>query len=124
MHLSKLPSGLRYYTGQAARLRRSIEDCAISVFDGWSYEEIITPTVDYYALFEQGMGAAEAQASFRFTDADGRMLSLRPDITSSVARVAATLLADNKRPLQPSTRKGAPDRPGCFRFGRCCEQLF
>jgi len=91
---------MRYYLGAEARLRRSVEDTAMSVFEGWSYEEVLTPTVDYYALFEQGMGSAEAQASFRFTDNDGRMLSLRPDITSSVARVAATLLADNKRPLR------------------------
>jgi len=100
MLLTNLPAGMRYYLGAEARLRRSVEDTAMSVFEGWSYEEVLTPTVDYYALFEQGMGAAEAQASFRFTDADGRMLSLRPDITSSVARVAATLLADNKRPLR------------------------
>ena len=100
MLLSKVPTGMRYYLGPEARLRRSVEDTAMLVFEGWSYEEVLTPSVDYYALFEQGMGAAEAQSSFRFTDSDGRMLSLRPDVTSSVARVAATLLADSKRPLR------------------------
>src|SRR4051812_20862202 len=100
MLLTNLPSGMRYYLGDEARLRRIVEDTAMSVFEGWSYDEVLTPTVDYYALFEQGMGSAEAQASFRFTDNDGRMLSLRPDVTSSVARVAATLLADSKRPLR------------------------
>jgi ATP phosphoribosyltransferase regulatory subunit len=99
-HLSKLPPGMRYYLGAEARLRRSVEDAAMSVFEGWSYEEILTPSVDYYALFEHGMGQAEAQTSFRFSDSDGQMLSLRPDITSSVARVAATLLADRDRPLR------------------------
>src|SRR5260370_4776414 len=64
MHLSRIPSGLRYYIGAAARLRRTVEDCAISVFDGWSYEEIVTPTVDYYSLFAQGMGA-EAHRALR-----------------------------------------------------------
>jgi ATP phosphoribosyltransferase regulatory subunit len=100
MLLSKLPPGMRYYLGAEARLRRSVEDTAMSVFEGWSYEEVLTPAVDYYALFERGMGLAEAQTSFRFTDNDGRMLSLRPDVTSSVARVAATLLADRDRPLR------------------------
>ena len=47
---------MRYYIGSEARLRRAVEDSAMSVFDGWSYEEVITPTVDYYALFEHGMG--------------------------------------------------------------------
>ena len=91
---------MRYYIGEEARLRRFIEDTAMSVFTGWSYEEILTPSVDYYDLFEQGMGPAEAQRSFRFTDADGRLLSLRPDVTSSIARVAATLLALEPRPLR------------------------
>ena len=98
--LSRIPAGLRYYTGVEARLRRSVEDTAMDVFQGWSYEEVITPTVDYYSLFEQGMGETEAQTSFRFSDADGRMLSLRPDVTSSVARLAATLLSERPRPLR------------------------
>jgi ATP phosphoribosyltransferase regulatory subunit len=97
--LSRIPSGMRYYLGDEARLRAAVEKCAMSVFDGWSYEEMRTPSVDYYALFEEGMGA-EAHRAFRFTDTDGRMLALRPDITSSVARAAATLLADHRRPLR------------------------
>ena len=91
---------MRYYTGAEARLRRTIEDTAMSVFTGWSYEEVITPSVDYYDLFAQGMGHAEAQRGFRFTDNDGRLLALRPDVTSSVARMAATLLSKRPRPLR------------------------
>ena len=91
---------MRYYIGAEARLRRTIEDTAMSVFESWSYEEVITPSVDYYDLFEQGMGHTEAQRGFRFTDNDGRLLALRPDVTSSVARMAATLLAERPRPLR------------------------
>lgn len=91
---------MRYYIGAEARLRRRIEDAAMTVFESWSYEEVITPSVDYYDLFEQGMGQTEAQRGFRFTDNDGRLLALRPDVTSSVARIAATLLADRQRPLR------------------------
>src|SRR2546423_8546822 len=98
--LSKIPSGMRYYFGQEARLRRSIEETAMTIFDGWSYEEITTPTVDYYSLFEHGMGRAEAHRAFRFTDTDGRLLALRPDVTSAAARAAATLFAERKRPLR------------------------
>ena len=98
--LSKVPNGMRYYFGAEARLRRYVEATAMSVFDGWSYEEITTPSIDYYALFESGMGHREAERAFRFTDTDGRMLALRPDVTSSVARAAATLLAARARPLR------------------------
>src|SRR5882762_7178925 len=98
--LSRIPSGMRYYFGAEARLRRQIEETAMSVFDGWAYEEIITPTVDYYSLFEHGMGRAEAHRAFRFTDTDGRLLALRPDVTSAAARAAATLFAERARPLR------------------------
>jgi ATP phosphoribosyltransferase regulatory subunit len=98
--ISRIPAGMRYYIGAEARLRRMVEDVAMSVFEGWNYEEVITPSVDYYDLFEQGMGQREAQRGFRFTDNDGRLLALRPDVTSSVARMAATLLSERARPLR------------------------
>jgi len=98
--LSKIPNGLRYYSGHEARLRRVIEETAMSVFEGWSYEEVITPTLDYYSLFERGMGPSEAHHAFRFTDTDGRLLALRPDVTSGIARVTATLFANRPRPLR------------------------
>lgn len=91
---------MRYYFGAEARLRRGVEDTVMDVFDGWSYEEITTPCVDYLSLFEHGMGYGQAQSAFRFTDSDGLMLALRPDVTSSVARAAATLFADRPRPLR------------------------
>jgi ATP phosphoribosyltransferase regulatory subunit len=98
--LSKIPAGMRYYFGQEARLRRTVEETGMIIFDGWSYEEITTPTLDYYSLFEHGMGRAEAHRAFRFTDNDGRLLALRPDVTSAVARAAATLFAERERPLR------------------------
>jgi ATP phosphoribosyltransferase regulatory subunit len=91
---------MRYYFGQDARLRRTVEETGMTVFNGWSYEEITTPTLDYFSLFEHGMGKAEAQRAFRFTDTDGRLLALRPDVTSAAARAAATLLAERQRPLR------------------------
>jgi ATP phosphoribosyltransferase regulatory subunit len=98
--LSKIPGGMRYYFGREARLRRAVETVAMGVFDGWGYEEIATPSVDYYALFERGMGHDEARRAFRIADTDGRLLALRPDVTSSVARAAATLFANAPRPLR------------------------
>src|SRR5216683_7800084 len=98
--LSRIPTGMRYYFGQEARLRRTVEETAMTIFDGWSYEEITTPTLDYYSLFEHGMGRSQAHHAFRFSDTDGRMLAIRPDVTSLVARAAATLFAERKRPLR------------------------
>ena len=100
--LSRIPAGMRYYCGAEARLRRRIEAAVMSIFDGWGYEEITTPTIDYYSLFEHGMGRMQAHRAFRFSDADGRLLAVRPDVTSLVARAAATLFAQRRRPLRLS----------------------
>jgi len=78
--LSAIPSGVRYYFGNEAHLRRAIEHVAMSIFKAWSYEEITPPTVDYYSLFERGMGSVKAQDAFRFTDTDGKLLALRPPL--------------------------------------------
>jgi len=91
--LSSIPNGMRYYFGREGRLRRAIEETAMSVLDGWSYEEISTPAIDYYSMFERGMGQMEAHRAFRFTDTDGRLLALRPDVTSGIARAVSTLLS-------------------------------
>ncbi len=98
--LSSIPVGVRYYFGAEARLRRRVEDAAMRVFERRAYEEIVTPSIDYFALFDRGMGHGEAQRAFRFTDTDGRMLALRPDVTSTIARAAATLFAARERPLR------------------------
>lgn len=73
---------------------------AMSVFDGWSYDEITTPSVDYYSSFERGLGRDESERAFRFTDTDGHLLTLRPDVTTGIARAAATHLAKSPRPLR------------------------
>ncbi len=98
--ISAIPSGVRYYLGDEAHLRRAVEHTAMSIFEGWSYEEITPPTVDYYSLFERGMGHLVAQRAFRFIDTDGKLLAPRPDVTSSIARAAATLMAKRERPLR------------------------
>lgn len=98
--ISRIPNGFRYHSESDPLLRHFVEDTARTVFNGWSYEEIITPTVDYYSLFESGMGTMEANRAFRFSDGDGRLLALRPDVTSGIARAAATLFAGRPRPLR------------------------
>jgi ATP phosphoribosyltransferase regulatory subunit len=46
------------------------------------------------------MGRPEAERSFRFTENDGQLLALRPDVTSAIARAAATVLIQSQRPLR------------------------
>jgi len=98
--LSKIPSGARYFFDDEVRLRRSIEREVMSVFAGWSYAEVILPIFDYQDLFSRGMGRTRASKTYTFTDREGSLLALRPDLTSLVARTVATRFAERTRPLR------------------------
>src|SRR5438552_939465 len=68
------------------------------------FQEIIPPTFEYAEVFVRaGGGAADvADRLIRFLDLDGKLLALRYDFTASVARLAATKLADWATPLRLS----------------------
>src|SRR6185436_8611126 len=100
--LSKIPSGVQYIFDDEVRLRRLIEREVMTVFEGWSYSEIILPIFDYADLFALGMGKEQAEMTYRFTGRDGKLLALRPEMTSLVARTVATRFRDRPRPIRLS----------------------
>jgi ATP phosphoribosyltransferase regulatory subunit len=100
--LSKIPSGVQYIFDDEVRLRRLIEREMMAVFAGWSYSEIILPIFDYADLFALGMGKEQAEMTYRFTGRDGKLLALRPEMTSLVARTVATRFRERARPIRLS----------------------
>jgi ATP phosphoribosyltransferase regulatory subunit len=98
--LSKIPPGVQYIFDREAKLRRSVERQVMEIFAGWSYSEIILPIYDYADLFALGMGKDQAEMTYRFTGQDGKLLALRPELTSLVARTVATRLRESPRPIR------------------------
>lgn len=98
--LSKIPSGVQYIFDAEVQIRRRIEREVMSVFEGWSYSEIILPIFDYADLFALGMGKEQAEMTYRFTGRDGKLLALRPEMTSLVARTVATRFHERPRPIR------------------------
>jgi ATP phosphoribosyltransferase regulatory subunit len=98
--LTKIPAGVQYFFDDEVRLRRYVERQAMEVFAGWSYDEIILPMFDYHDLFARGMGAEQAEKTYRFVDRDGALLALRPELTSLVARTVATRFIHRARPIR------------------------
>src|SRR5947208_2581672 len=95
---TQIPPGTQILIGRAARRRRVFERAICSVFEGWSYEEIIPPIFDYYDVFAKGWGQEEQ--IYRFIDREGNILALRPEFTSLVAKTAATRLAGSPKPIR------------------------
>jgi ATP phosphoribosyltransferase regulatory subunit len=95
--LVQVPPGVQCFVGDEARRRRSIEDRVVSVFEGWSYEEIIPPLFDYADVFTS---EALGPKTYSFVGRDGSLLALRPDFTSLLAKIAAGRLADRPAPIR------------------------
>ncbi|HSF23770.1 MAG TPA: ATP phosphoribosyltransferase regulatory subunit, partial [Blastocatellia bacterium] len=93
---------MQYIFDDEVRARRWIERQVMSIFEGWSYSEIILPIFDYADLFALGMGKDQAEMTYRFTGRDGKLLALRPEMTSLVARTVATRFGNRPRPVRLS----------------------
>ncbi len=97
---ASLPCGVRDLFGdEAARLSKVIAAWR-SLFEGWAYAEIITPTYENYDVLMIGSGLSFEKEAFRVLDREGNILALRPDITPQVARIVGTKLFDLPLPLR------------------------
>lgn len=96
------PPGALDLTGDAARRRRALQRAAVQVLERAGYEELLPPTFEYEDTFLRAGGAGVAERLLRFPDRDGRILALRYDFTSSIARIAATTFAAARPPLRLS----------------------
>jgi ATP phosphoribosyltransferase regulatory subunit len=97
---TQIPPGTQILIGRSARRRRALERTICSVFEGWSYEEIVPPIFDYYDVFIKGMGTGLEEQIYRFIDRDGNILALRPEFTSLVAKTVVTRLNGASRPIR------------------------
>ncbi|NBK97927.1 MAG: ATP phosphoribosyltransferase regulatory subunit [Erysipelotrichia bacterium] len=77
-------------------LQLQIEDC----LNKWGYEEIITPTIEFYKTYDVGFDNMQEEDMYKFFDANGRILMLRADMTIPIARVVATKFKDAQTPLR------------------------
>lgn len=94
------PDGVSDILPEECSRKREIENMIWSVFASMGYKEVETPTFEYYDVFALGGGQISQEAMFKFFDEHGRILTLRPDITTSIARMAATKELDDVLPLR------------------------
>lgn len=86
------PDGTRDLLFEGARQLRRAESRVARVFDEAGFHEVIPPTIERAELFSD-------MAAFHTSDATGKLLAIRADFTSQMARIAATRLP-GKEPLK------------------------
>lgn len=96
-----IPKGVATFLPEGASKRRAVERKILDSFTQWGYQEVIPPIFEYLDVFSLGVGEELLNRAYKFVDrATGRIMLLRPDVTPQIARMAATLLKDEPRPLR------------------------
>jgi len=80
--------------------RRWVFERIREVFERYNFHEILTPTFEYTELFKLRSGEEVVEQLYAFDDKGGRNLSLRPDMTSSVARLFVNKFQNAPKPVK------------------------
>ncbi|WP_282606720.1 ATP phosphoribosyltransferase regulatory subunit [Pelagibius sp. Alg239-R121] len=96
-----LPAGLQDILPPVAAHEAGVVERLIGAFEGWGYERVKPPLLEFEDALLSGTGQAVAQQTFRLMDpVSHRMLGLRADMTPQVVRIAGTRLRNAPRPLR------------------------
>ena len=94
------PEGVRDIYNRECEKKLAIQKKLGNVLHLYGYQDIQTPTFEYYDVFRKEIGSTSTRELYRFFDREGNILALRPDITPSVARAAATLFEAEDFPIR------------------------
>ncbi len=97
--LLQVPEGTRDILYADCAAKRRVEDLLGGVFAGAGYSEIVAPTLEYLDVFEE-KNAIPVEEMYKLVDRHGRIMALRPDSTTPIARVAASRLREQPLPLR------------------------
>lgn len=98
---TQLPKGAKLYLPDEAAQKRLVESRLLEVFRRWGYREVVTPTYEYFDVLSQGTDRELQEGMFKMVDREsGRLLALRADITPQIARIVATRLREEPKPLR------------------------
>lgn len=92
----KLVEGTYDYLPQSCFSLDCLKESLLKSFTLRGFKKIQTPMIERYDLFAKGFWKVDTNKLFKFTDSDGSLLVLRPDMTMPIARIINTKQKDIK----------------------------
>ena len=90
------PEGVRDIYSQECSRKQQLQEKLHRVFHQYGFEDIETPTFEYFEVFSKEVGTIPSRDLYKFFDREGNTLVLRPDFTPSVSRACATYFNPEK----------------------------
>lgn len=119
--LTQIPAGTKDFLPNDAKRKRMLETRWSALFEQWGFREIVTPTLEYFQVLTAGVGTSLEPKMYKFLDRANNILALRPDMTTPIARVAASRLKDQPLPLRLYYIANVFQHVAQIQAGRQCE---
>lgn len=94
------PEGVRDIYENECKKKIKVMDKMHHVLSLYSYNDIETPTFEYFDIFNHDKGSASSNEMYKFFDRENNTLVLRPDITPSIARCVAKYYGEEDLPIR------------------------
>lgn len=94
------PEGVRDIYGRENEKKLWVENKIHDQIRCYGYEDIQTPTFEYFDVFSKEIGTTPSKELYKFFDKEGNTLVLRPDFTPSIARCAAKYFMEEQVPIR------------------------
>lgn len=94
------PDGVRDIYGKECSDRKIVIDKIHSKMKSFGYEDIDTPTFEFFDVFADEINTSDARELYKFFDKEGNTLVLRPDFTPSIARCASKVMLEDSKPVR------------------------
>ena len=94
------PQGVRDVNNQECTKKLYLENQIEQVFHAFGYQDIETPTFEFFDVFGREVGTTPSRELYKFFDRDGNTLVLRPDFTPSIARAASMYFMEETMPIR------------------------
>lgn len=94
------PEGVRDIYDNECKKKRKILEKMHQVLSLYSYNDIETPTFEFFDIFNHDKGSASSNEMYKFFDRENNTLVLRPDMTPSIARCVAKYYEDEELPIR------------------------
>lgn len=101
------PEGVRDIYGKEYAGKLHVENRLKESIRLYGYEDIQTPTFEFFDVFSREIGTTPSRELYKFFDKEGNTLVLRPDFTPSIARCAAKYFCEERIPLRFSYQGNA-----------------
>ena len=94
------PEGVRDLYGKEYAAKLSLQNKLMKSIQMYGYENIQTPTFEFFDVFSEEIGTTSSRELYKFFDKHGNTLVLRPDFTPSMARCAAKYFMEQDVPIR------------------------